>query len=209
MEFQPCLLPRFCPGFDWCAVCHVGFGQWNDELCKKLTAWNGRVCFPMKLLVHWMETADCCKANWPCEWSSLVAKKGTRKQITSLKLSSREELLLSWWLFSLTLHVGSKLQWFFFWFSAAVRSDANVLCCTAVGITVVNYFAWKMQSAKINWLSSKKELKAYMRQCLHFVSVKSGTRGQNQQLKGWKAPAARCTCLRKKQSSAGQVMCVF
>lgn len=137
MEFQPCLLPRFCPGFDWCAVCHVGFGQWNDELCKKLTAWNGRVCFPMKLLVHWMETADCCKANWPCEWSSLVAKKGTRKQITSLKLSSREELLLSWWLFSLTLHVGSKLQCFFVlvfsccekWRQCSVLHSSGDHCC--------------------------------------------------------------------------------
>lgn len=85
MEFQTCLLPRVYTGFDCSAVCHVAFGQWNDELCKKLIAWNGRVHFPMKLLVHWMETADCCPANWPCKWSSLVAKKGDRETNDFLK----------------------------------------------------------------------------------------------------------------------------
>lgn len=66
-----------------------------------------------------------------------------------------------------------------------------------------------MQSAKINRLSIKKEFKAYMRQLPHFVPVKPETRGQGQQLRGWKAAAARGTYLRKKQSAAGQVIGVF
>lgn len=83
-----------------------------------------------------METADCCKANQPCEWSSLVAKRGDRETNYFFKTFLRGRaapFLMA--VLSGTLCRQQITIFFFVFISAAVTSDANVLCHAAAGIS--------------------------------------------------------------------------